>query len=147
MTGTVYLYPPTDTHSICMYCLCSGYDMQDSQLRFMCELFWGIKINQYCDLWHFCVKIPQVERKSRGLWDMAMFTFRAHTLTSSSALVALRIAGESDSLSLLHTHTLVDWPCFCSTPKRPKPERIETMVLCVETHLACTFMAPLQWTF
>lgn len=69
----------------------------------MREVLWGIWINQSSDLWHFCVKIPQVEQKSRGLWDMVMFTFHVHTQTGSSALVALRNTGYANSLSLPHS--------------------------------------------
>lgn len=98
------------------------FDMQVSQEACV-KFLRRIQINQYGDLWHFCVKIPQVEDKSRGLWDAVMFTFRAHTQTSSSALVALRNTGYANFLSstCAHAHTrtfrLMDSPCCCSAPK------------------------------
>ena len=100
------MHESVNTVSLCLFCTsvsflqCVRFYIYDSQLTGMCEVFWGIRINQHCDLWHFCVKIPRGEHRSRGLWDMVMFTFRVHTQTNSSALVALRNTGYANSLSL-----------------------------------------------
>lgn len=132
----------------------------------MCEVLRGIQINQCRDLWHFCVKIPGGEHKSSGLWDMVMFTFRVHTQTSSSALVALRNTGYANYLlphSLTpthpHTHTLshactrthrLSLFLFCS--QKLKPENTLTiskpcMLVCSPCHCFLAFQVYIIYIF
>lgn len=125
-TVCVFFFPNTHTYTVfCMILLIMvTFYMQDSQPKGVSEGYWGIQINQHYDLWHFCVKIPQVEHKSRGLWDIVMFTVRAYTLISSSAPLALRNTGYANSSSLPHTKTrpFYEWHrmalfLFCSVKK------------------------------
>lgn len=93
---------------MCVYCMCVltvkhvRFDILCSQLKGISEVLWGIQIISAVT---FGICVKKGEHKSRGLWDMAMFTFSVHTQTSSSALVALSNTGYANSLS--HTHSQI----------------------------------------